>query len=863
MGLVARSYWISHDQALAANPDDGIPLARARVIGPDAGGDDVELAPALATEQNLRALRVIWVRKPGDTSAMADAMGRTEASIRRLIPQQGLAVAFTELLVPETLRDLEIPVPPPDWHQFVVEPRDRPRPSGSDSFYDVETAPRQGLHVTLMIGGILGGSNTEQPAPRDAQDYRPWVVHPFTRAVRGADRARRETRAVLHERLATISAADVAPDRFYTPEAPEDSEYVDDAVAWVRSLDNEALQFHRPAVSFQRSGQSFMEFLWELLKFLGWALKGMFGLQRWKDLVLTIRARIARRLEAEDYGATIDAGAPTPEGLDLEDWDAREAEAQAASTPRITAARRADGRIPDRAVWQSIAALVPSLIDGSAPPLGWTPRTRFDHIYVLPPQSVIRMEAAIADATPAVSDAALAAGEIRGIHRIGQSELAHALRLAVLGAGRGLATIDSPNGAVTITAHAIAEQAKTEASDACNAFAVSLGSGVVTPTDALPLLGRLRAAVVGDLLLARLSADHLSTMAKTAVPDVLSKLRKMIQDATWIVLGTVLIGAGLIAFLVHFSSEIDALFTVIQTPYPTSWTQVMGWIIGAAVGPLILIFTRLFYIYHAYNEVGRRRLEYIERRAAAAVVAYDERNRLRNGERILAAWEDILSSIGARQDSPPPPVATVTQDLPDALQIAEPDIDDAKLNRLVIQDAIEAEWYGKAFKEVIEQTLHKEGRETLWEDEGLPGGPLARLRETALDGETQRAWWEAWGTRVADKVVARLSVDMQPVRPLAPRRDDILTAGGFSAEITRPMDPEYRPGSDYEELFDATEKGQRVVATARQRRDEYQPTPALTAVDTVLVYRRLGRLATAQAPRDEVDSIEDTEIGRA
>jgi hypothetical protein len=863
VGLVARSYWISHEQALAANPDDGIPLARARVIGPDAEGEDIELAPALASEQNLHTIRVLWVRKPGDSSSMANAMGRTETSIRRLIPQQGLALAFTELLVPETLRDLAIPVPPPDWHQFVVEPRDRPSPSGSDSYYDVETAPRQGLHTALMIGGILGGSNSEQTAPRDAQDYRPWVVHPFTRAVRGADRARRETHAVLREKLATISAADVAPDRFYAPEAPEDSDYIDDAVSWVRMLDDESLRFHRPDISFQRRGQSFVEFLVEILKFVGWALKGMFGIQRWKDLILMFRGRVARRLESEDYGATIDANAPTPKGLDLEDWDAREAEAQAAAAPRILAASRADGRIPAKFVWQSIAALVPSLIDGSSPPPKWTPRTRFDHVYVLPPKSVVRTEATIADASSIETGLARVSGEISGIHRIGKDEFSQALYLAGLGVGDGLARIDSPTGVVTRTAQGIADQAKADESDAGDAFRSAITSKAPASPIALPLLGRLRAAVVCDLLLARLAADHLASMSKSMVPSALEKLRKMIQDATWVVLGTLIVGLGLIAFVVHFSTQIDALFALLQLAFPTSWTQVMSIIISTMVAVLVFIFGRLFYVYHAYNEVGRRRLEYVDRRAEAAVAAYEERNRLRNGERILAAWEDILSSIGARDVSAQLPIAPIPKDLPDALQIAEPDIDDTKLGRLVVQHAIEPEWFGNAFKEIRDIALDRDEQEVLWQDEGLPGGPLGRLRETALDGDIQRAWWEAWTIRVADKVVAKLAAETQSVRPLGRRSGASLIAKEFFAEITRGMEPEYRPGSDYEELFDTSENGQRSVSTARQGSEDYRSTPALTAVETVLVHRRLGRLGSAKTQRGDRDAIRDPETGRA
>lgn len=860
MGLVARSYWISHDQALAANPDDGIPLAKAKVIGPDLDDREVELAPALAAEPDLRTLRVVWVRNPGDATGMAEAMGRAEASIRRLIPQYGLEPTFSELLVPQTLRDLAIPMPPPDWQQFVIEPMDRPNPSASDSFWDQRTPPRQGLHAALMIGGILGGSNLEQPAPREAKTDAPWVVHPFTRAIRGADRARRETRAVLRERLPTISAADVAPDRFFKPEAPEDSEYVDDASTWLLSRDTEALRFHRPEISFVRHGQSFMEFLWEVLRFIGWALKGMFGLQRWKDLFLTIRARIARRLEADDYGATIDSGAPTPRGLDLVDWDAREAEAQEAARPRIIATARADGRVPDKSLWRDLVALVPSLIDGSAPPHQWTPRKRFDYTYVLPPQAVVRTESKVLDVATSGSGTPVE-DELRGVKRIGEQELARARQLAGLGLGSDLATFASPSGRVTLTAQAIAEQAQIEAQEQREEFASSLGRGSAFEPTALPLLGRLRASVVSDLLLARLSAEHLATMTKTAVPNSLPKLQKMLRDATWVVLGAVLIGAALVAFLVRFAREIDAFFAAAQLPYPTDWTQVMWWIVGLVAGVLVFVFSRLFYVYHAYNEVGRRRLEYVQRRADAAVAAYEERNRLRNAERILAGWEDILSSISTRDEKPQPPLVPVPSDLPDALQVAEPAIDDDDLARMVVEDAIEPGWFGDAFDALVADVLDKDTRERLWSDPGMPGGPLARLRENAIEGDFQRAWWDAWGARAADKVVKKLSVETRHVRPLVARRQDTLTARDFHTEITREMKPEYMPGSDYQELFDASEEGRRDTARARQGAERFLLTPAMTAVDTVLLYRRLGRIARID---DDIElEVDDHEIGRA
>jgi hypothetical protein len=851
VGIVARSYWISHAQALAADPDEGIPLAKARIIGPDSVDDEVELAPALADEQGLASLRVLWVRNTGDSASMAQAMGLTEASIRRLIPQHGLDPMFTELLVPRTLRDLEIPVPPPDWQQFVVEPMDRPSPAASDSFWDQDAPARQGLHAALMIGGILGGSNLELPAPRDAKTDSPWVVHPFTRAVRGADRARQETRAVLRDRLSTISAADVAPDLFFAPEPPEDSEYVDDASAWILGLDNEALRFHRPQVSFVRRGQPFLGFLWEVLRFLGWALRGMFGLRRWRDMILAVRARIARRLEADDYGSTIDAAAPTPQGLDLTDFDALEGSAQQAAVAQIAAAARSDGRVPDRVVWVGLAHLVPSLIDGSGVPNGWTPRTRFDHAFVLAPQSVIRTEpvvlASAAKASSGDNEAKAAGGapaydELRGVKRIGERELARALQLARAGLGEDLVRYESPTGRVTLTAQTIADQAQAEGTRHRDELARSLDGGAVSPRGELPLLGRIRASVVSDLLLARFCAEQLASMTRTAVPSTLENLRKLLRDGTWVVLGAVLIDVGIIAFLARFAREIDALFAVTQVPYPTSWTQLAVWVIAALIAVLLFLFTRLFYVYHAYNEAGRRRLEYVERRGAAAVLAYEERNRLRNAERILSAWEDILSDFGRRDDDSEPPLADVPSDLPDALQVAEPDIDADDLERLIIQDAISPGWFGQGLSGLIDHVLTRDDQERVWADPGMPGGPLARLREAAVDGTFQRDWWDAWADRTADKVVTRLAADTTQVRPLAARRSGTMTAQEFHTEITRAMTPEYRPGADYRELFDAYEDGRRSMARARQGTAGFLMTPALTAIDTVLVFRRLGRV---------------------
>lgn len=852
---MGRSFWISHDQALAADLSEGIPLVTARVLGPDAADEEVVLAPALAAEPGLTSLRVLWVRAPGDSSRMAEPMRTTEASIRRLIPQQGLTVDFTEVLVPETLRDLAIPTPPPDWQQFVVEPRDRPHPTAPDSYYDLTTAPSQGLHAALIIGGALGGNNDGSTTLRDARIDRPWVVHPFSRIVRGADRARRETTAVLWERLHTVSAADIRPHAFYAPEPPESDQFADEAVDWVRNLDGGALCFHPVEVDLRPRGQTFTEFLRTVLAFLRWAFSGMFGVARWRDSSWALRHGLARRLESEDYGATIDPDAARPGKLNLTDWGELEAKSAADARERIVEASRADGRVPDPVVWKALAALIPSIIDGSSAPSGWVPRTRFNRKYVLAPGAVLRSGPIVPDLgsyATALSDAPPLAEEVRHLRHVGEQELALALSLTEAGLARELTQFHSPTGRVAATAQGIIRRAREEEAlerarirDAIRGAAPSTGPGPP------PLLSRLRASVLADLLRASVAAGHLASAMEPPLPSAVPGLRKMLREATWILLSVLTVGAVTIGLLARFHAEVDALFALMQLPYPTHWTELGGWVVAALLLVVLAVFLRLFRAHRAYDEIGRRRLEYVGARADAAVEAVAERNRLRNGERILGEWEGVLCSIGTHDAPPTFGRAEAPDDLPDALQVADPAIDDDDLRELVTGAAIGPGWFRDALTALLDDVYSADERDALWRDEGLPGGPLVRLGSTAVDGEFQREWWKTWHLRAADRVVAALASPSREVR-LQPSGSakNVVAASSFQREITRPLAPEYRPGSDYEHLFDGSEGGRRVSGSARVDSAAFRLSPALTAVDTVLVMRRLGRPGKPAARTD-------------
>jgi len=785
-------------------------------------------------------------------------MSRAEASIRRLIPQQGLTVDFTEVLVPETLRDLAIPTPPPDWQQFVVEPRDRPHPTAPDSYYDLSTAPTQGLHAALIIGGALGGNNDGPTSLRDARIDCPWIVHPFSRIVRGADRARRETTETLWERLPTISAADVAPQVFHSPEPRESSQFADEAVDWVRSLDGGALRYHPADVDLDSLGQTFTEFLRTVLAFLRWALVGMFGLARWRDSGRALRHGVARRLESEDYGATIDPDAAKPGNLNLTDWDELEARSTAEAKERIEDASRADGSVPDPVVWKALATLIPSIIDGSSTPPGWVPRTKFNRRYVLAPEAVLRSGPALPDLgtyATALSGSPPLAEEMRHLRHVGEQELALALSLAEARLDSELTQFHSPTGRVAATAQGIVKRAREEEALERARIREVIRSAAPAPGDGpSPLLSRLRASVLADLLRASAAAGHLASATGPPLPSAVPGIRKMLRGATWVLLSVLSVGAITLGLLAQFHREVDALFALMQLPYPTRWSQLAAWVAAGLVCVLVAVLRRLFRAYRAYNEIGRRRLEYVHARATAAVQAFAELNRLRNAERILGEWEDVLCSI-ATCDAPPTfGLAEAPSGLPDALQVADPSIDDDDLRELVTDAAIELGWFRDALTALLDDVFSADERDALWRDEGLPGGPLVRLRSTAVDGEVQRQWWSAWQVRAADRVVAALASPSSEVRVRAPGRSGALVAASsFQREITQPLAPEYRPGSDYEQLFDGSEVGRRVSGSARLDSPAFLLSPALTAVDTVLVMRRMGRPGEPAAPRDGGD----------
>jgi hypothetical protein len=865
VGLVARSFWVAADAAVSADAQSGIPMIDAVTLGPGGLDQKVKLAQALAEDFDLGGMRIMWLRSPGDTSDISAALLKTHKSLLRLIPQRAdFSPSFAEVVVPSTLDKLTVPPAPADWQQFVVEPTDRPTPTGLDTYYDTETAPVQGLHAALLIGGILGGAQLNLEHLRDARLDTPWVVHPFSRIVRGGDRVRQATETFLRERFPGISAAHIAPEQYLEPDPADLRELLGEASEWIRGLDDGALRFDVPSIKLDAPKRlGFIGFALDVLRFIPWAFRGMFGLQRWVDLANEIRERIARRLEADDYGATIGREI-TAAKLHLTDWDAVEAEHRVQDAPLIEEARRGEGAEPRAVVWNSLSMLALSLIDGSATPPGWGIRGRSKRVYAYAPSQVLRFVREPSDIpnTPAgLENVPGAPDELRRLKRLSPEEAAAAAALVQDTLRSTSLVTEGPTGRVTRTAQQVVEKAREAEDEYRETLSAELGERPDVDPEDLPLLMRLRARVVADLLLARATAERFASIVETKVDASLPRLRDALRLGTWWTIIAIAAAGLVIGLVIAYAGDIDQTLQQWGIERPANWVELLVYLLTVPVIVLLSTIVRLYFMYRAYNEVGRRRVEYGDKRVKAAIDSYDARNRLRNGERVLGVWEDILSHLHARDLPEPPKIVDVPSGLPDAMQVADLDISDVDLQRSIDKKAAEIGWWRDALTHLLETVLSKEQIGVLGEDDGVEGGFLADLRREAIDGSGQREYWLDWATRRSEVVVRELATNERRVR-VSSRADRRMTMQDFLSEITKELPVEYKPGADFVDEFTSVDpSASRAMVDGVAGADEFALNQALSRLVTVLTIRRFGRgAATNEATTD--DAIDDAP-GRA
>lgn len=245
---------------------------------------------------------------------------------------------------------------------------------------------------------------------------------------------------------------------------------------------------------------------------------------------------------------------------------------------------------------------------------------------------------------------------------------------------------------------------------------------------------------------------------------------------------------------------------------------------------------------------GRRLLEYGDALTEAAIATLRERNRLRNAERVLARWVDILSGLYPRgmqtADAPAPPPTG----LPNALRIAEPDIADARLAALAQANAVEPGWCVHAAEALAHLVLADEAEDLMWQDDGLAGGALARLHDELRSGDRARTWWLDRAYDGIDRVREEIGADKQRLVFASGDSGPEATVRSFLEQVTEAG--EYDPGRDFAGHLSADKSGKRVHVEGRVLSGEIALSPEITRAAVVVI---LDRFRRSDEPRDHGD----------
>lgn len=801
-GLVGRSYWLVDSTLEGLTYWDHVAVTPVRVAGGDGDIEELRLSDALAWQDQIDQLRVVWVRSPDAGEDTVKSMALLRDAVLKAMPQTLSERWFVDLIVPRDVRDLDVPAVVQEWQRFVLSPEDRPSPVSADTVYESSTASGQALHAALILGGVLGGSIKDLRELGQHRLTEAWMVHPFSRVVAGGARAKSAAERFLRDDVPRLTAANVKPARFVVPEDEDAERLVERVVEWVRDLGDGALRFVPPTVRQEKPEwwRQFMQFLREVGRFIKWAIIAMYGPRAIVHWIRTIWAKFQRQFETRDLGAVL-GDDPGAYRFGLEDWQAREQEAAAAAVDAVELAKQEDGAIAPEPTWTAVSRLPLALIDGSEVPPGWVAPELHRRQLVLPPTQVFRFEATVEDARDLAPSAegTTFARAFRLIRRIGRAELSAAVGIArtTLESGgiayEGVVQRLSSRTANRLAAAVAGEDAAARMRSAAELETLEQELG---PADAAPVLPRLRARVVADLLVAHATAARLATPpvlpAETAVPDIEPVIRRAAAEIAGVVLGLGLV----VGLIVRFWTELDQVIAAF-VPFIGGSAGVLWILVAAGAAAVLVRFLELFRHYRAYNEVGRRRVELIHRRGEAAVAATRELNKLGNGERILGRWEETLSAllgppIDHEEDTVRPPA-----DIPDSLRLAEPSYTDEEIQELTATRGIALGWCANARDELFERAIPRDRRTALYTDDGLSGGLLERLSDEARGGEVIGAVWSRWIRDRVDQVMAEIGKADTDVAYSG--RDGLhrkLPIRAFAAEIDRLED--YEPGRAFE-----------------------------------------------------------------
>lgn len=732
LGLVGDSLWIDSDSFTGVDPDRPNDL-RVRVLRLDQQPVDSTLALQLSGLGPLDEARVVWVRQCGDEGGAA--LGELAAHLRELLPHD--TTHWMDVLVPRTRTDADDAPLPGEWVQFRIDPSDRPAPDVTDAGWDLGLAVP--LHVTLALAGILGGVSTDVPWARLGADHR-HVVRAFSRLVDGGLEVQRRANHFLGSVLPATHAAQQHPGQFL-PASPEEADrLIDRALAWSLAHSDGALSYSAQETSVL-GGHPRVTLGAHLLQFLRFIPVGLMTLLRIRP---EPNAVVAHVLEFDDLGYSIGPEVPVIAWTSgVPDFQELEARAAAEAAEALAQASLEDSAAPAIGVWEPLARLVTSLVDGGpVEPAGWDTRAATSHgirVSIAPGRVIIGDPE---DAKRSVPELASAANT-----RVARAAIDEARREQPPPL-RAQADISG----VTAYATRLARAAVAQDGALLDGQLSRLGS-IPMPRTQASLLERLHGAVLGGLIRARLDAQRWEELATTPPP---------LAPPSWTLIcarhrrwATAVCAVILLLMAVWWLWH-DDIASVTGFDLPAGMGMLaLGVLLG---GCLILALYLLFRSWAAFMERGRRRLEvmviWLDRalRARRRCAAQADR------ERQTRQWMNLLSRVPGQRASGDEVSPDFTVDsAPMSMGLGHPEFLPAQMDRWLADAAARPGWRLEALQGVAGRFSGLSADRALgWlaSDPGFTGGRLDRL---AADLERlQDGWRDAACRRVTPEIVGDL-----------------------------------------------------------------------------------------------------------
>lgn len=728
--LIGPSVWVDPADCSAATLEASDPVA---TVLPS--GQTTSLMAFLAEHPETEGVRILWCRTEA-VGAAADEAVAGMGALHGVLPGRIVKRDLFDILGPQPAGLESWPVKHPHWRTLIAGPHDAMVPGGVTELHLGDVRPLI-LHLACAVGGILGGRLTGAlPVWGVDGALRTEVVDPFSSVLVGGQVLARAVDQFVCTAVPVASGLDLRPEE-HTDELS--ARLVADVYAYLRSPQrSNPITYREPApAQFSPSevvsaGEHHGRF-WDFVDFV-FVKSRPLAFRDW------VKNQLADLLQDEDLGYELERVSDAT--IELTDYFARDAHVVAFLTQWWTwQTTYGQGMRPDADLWQDLTRFATGLIDGGMLPevFGRHPR-RDDRIVVTPVTAIHHLPCPDPDTgllpdPPAVCEVTSGIDHALCVKAVAADAANRALARSVppVLVGTGLA-----GSRVT---DRIAARAAELSAEIREGQVAQLAPEAEAALD-LPLLDRLRAAVLGDTIASSHDAQRLY---RVAVGD-LGQLTPLRSATFWF-----LIGGGFIASLVillGFGFNQDSVLEWLLT-MGIAVTAEAVWAMLAITSAVLMVGPFIWYYRHLqqYLERGRRQLEARLLLFTAATTAWREHLRLRHADHLLEQWARVLTALypcRAADNPAAPPSDEPT--LPRSLQTATPSFSLAQLRRWLVTAATPRGWRSRALSEIAAAHLTDLGIPfvkddpvgVLCRDLGLVGGSLSTL----ADGREEA--WDRW-----------------------------------------------------------------------------------------------------------------------